>query len=261
MQQSELDRSETQFSPVESRRSRRGRQPHAIDLYHLVPGRCLGQCRAAKYRPESRRQFTRVEGLWQIVVGPDLEAHDPLHVVAAGGEHDHGQFRFLPQIAEHVKAIHLWQHHVEDHHVKAVRERTGKAGLTVIHRLDVKSLIGEILRDKLAEFLVVIDDEYPIHIGDFTSNTPSGHRFYVSLRKHTLPIHFARLESCLLYLGREFYGLGRGISASLDKGEGLATAPARLFPLANTIAIGTQAVLPAFFCRIIFLLAGLYRAA
>jgi len=113
----------------------------------------------------------------------DLETDDPLHVIAAGGEHDDGKLRLLAQAAENVKAIHFWQHYVEYDHVEAVLERTPQPGLAVIHRLDLKALDGQIFGNKLAQLLVVVDDEYLVHHRDFTRKRNAGQGFYVSLRK------------------------------------------------------------------------------
>ena len=76
-------------------------------------------------------QFTRVERLGHIVVGPQFQPHDLVHAVVAGGEHDDGQVgRELagPHAAADLPAIHLRQHQVEHH------QRRGLAGDQVQRR-------------------------------------------------------------------------------------------------------------------------------
>jgi hypothetical protein len=46
---------------------------------------------AAQQRANSRQHFFEVKRLGDVVVGAELEAHDPVDVLAAGGEHDDRQ--------------------------------------------------------------------------------------------------------------------------------------------------------------------------
>jgi hypothetical protein len=59
---------------------------------HLVlargrAGRLLRRA-AAQHGVDAGQQFARVEGLAQVVVGAHFQAHDAVHVLALGGQHD-----------------------------------------------------------------------------------------------------------------------------------------------------------------------------
>ena len=70
----------------------------------------------------------------------------------------------------------------------------------------LKTLDRKILGDELTQFLVVVDDQYPIHQPGFYAKRPAGVRFYTSLRKLTVPIHFCGPECRLLEVGRGYCG-------------------------------------------------------
>lgn len=66
--------------------------------------------RTTRYAPQQSvqtgRQFAQVEGFEQVVVGPGLQAIDPVGDRIAGGEHQHGQgHALLAQAAQQFEAI------------------------------------------------------------------------------------------------------------------------------------------------------------
>jgi hypothetical protein len=75
----------------------------------------------AQQRPHPGQQLGLVEGLGHEVVGAGLDGQDPL-LVAAGGDHDHGQERggrVLAQPAADLVAVHLRHDDVEQDQVRA----------------------------------------------------------------------------------------------------------------------------------------------
>ena len=70
-------------------------------------------------RSDSRQQLGLVERLLDKVVGAGFQRADLL-LVAAGGDHDHRQKvggRLGAQPTTHLKAVHAWHDHVEQHEV------------------------------------------------------------------------------------------------------------------------------------------------
>ena len=55
--------------------------------------------RAAQDRLDAPQQFTRVEGLGNVVIGAQFQTYDPVDVVAARGQHDHRDLRAGAQLA------------------------------------------------------------------------------------------------------------------------------------------------------------------
>src|SRR6266540_3704505 len=66
-------------------------------------------------------QLAQRKRLYDVVVGPDLEAEDPVDLLPLCGEHDDGSFdSFLPQLAADVEAAHSWQHDVQEDQVRVL---------------------------------------------------------------------------------------------------------------------------------------------
>ena len=93
---------------------------HGLQVGHFgLQGFHLGL--AAEHGPDAGAQLAGVEGLDQVIVRPHLQAHDFVHVLVPGSEHDDGhRAARAPQTAQHFKAIHARQHHVEHHQIGGV---------------------------------------------------------------------------------------------------------------------------------------------
>ena len=103
---------------------------------------------AAQQRPHPGQQFTRFEGLGQVVVGTDLQTHDAVGGLAPRREHQDrhrgSRPRHLPDLTAHVQTVTIGQHQVQQHqprHLLSQRRQTfprrslmlhGKAGLPQI---------------------------------------------------------------------------------------------------------------------------------
>jgi hypothetical protein len=61
---------------------------------------------AAQDSANARDELARVKRFGQVIVGPDLQADDAVHFVAARGEDEHRHLRMLAQAAQHVEPIH-----------------------------------------------------------------------------------------------------------------------------------------------------------
>src|SRR5579864_434249 len=63
-------------------------EPEAPHLLGIRVARGVGA--APEDRLDPAEELARIEGLGHIVVGPELQPHDPVHILAARGEHDDG---------------------------------------------------------------------------------------------------------------------------------------------------------------------------
>jgi hypothetical protein len=74
--------------------------------------------RAAKDGLYARKEFADGEGLGDVIVGAEFEAHDFIDLLATRGEHDDGNRRaFGLELLANVQAAHARHHHVENDEV------------------------------------------------------------------------------------------------------------------------------------------------
>jgi hypothetical protein len=79
----------------------------------------VGFCRradpghSAQHRPDPRIEHPRLHRFHHVIVGPGLQAHHDVKVIAAGGQHDHRNVVVAPQPPADLETVHAWQHHIE----------------------------------------------------------------------------------------------------------------------------------------------------
>jgi hypothetical protein len=121
------------------------------------------------------QQFTRVEGLAQVVVGADFEADDAVHVLALGGQHDDRRAVVgRAQAAADREPIFAGHHEVEHDQVDRVAQQDAVQRLAILGHDDFESFLGEVAAQQVADARVVVDDgdlvgageEGLIHLGD-----------------------------------------------------------------------------------------------
>jgi hypothetical protein len=97
---------------------------------------------AAQHGLQAGHQLARLEGLGQVVVGAEFQAHHAVHHLAARGEHDDGQVAAAPDGAAQLEAVHLGQHHVEDGGVKTAlgQQLQPRAGAQRLHQFQLEAL-------------------------------------------------------------------------------------------------------------------------
>ena len=81
-----------------------------------------------------RTSSARTERLGDVVVRPQLQAEDPVHLGGAGGQHqdrDRRGRRIAPEDLADLQAVHLRQHEVEDDEVGPVLPGGGQGARAV----------------------------------------------------------------------------------------------------------------------------------
>src|SRR5919197_3920397 len=72
---------------------------------------------AAQHRADAREQLARAEGLGDVVVGAELEAHHAIGLFLAPGEHHHGDLGLVAHAPRDRHAVLAAQAEVEHHQV------------------------------------------------------------------------------------------------------------------------------------------------
>src|SRR6185436_11238514 len=104
---------------------------------------------AAEDRADAGCEFARIERLGQIVVGSDLEADNPVNIIASRGQHKNRNLRRLADVVQYFEAILSWQHHVQKDQVVFGFERPLGTGVTAMNRFNLETQRFEIFGDQL----------------------------------------------------------------------------------------------------------------
>ena len=115
---------------------------------------------AAQHRMDARDELARIERLRQVVVGAHLEPDDAVDFLALRGEHDdRHRFARAAKPPAHREAVLAGQHQIEHDQMRRIAlqllveiARVGK------HR-NLKSLLGQVARQEVAQPHVIVDDE------------------------------------------------------------------------------------------------------
>ena len=112
-----------------------------LQLPHLQHGG-LAPLGLAQQHPQPGQQLLKGEGLYQVVVGPGVQARHPVLDAVPGGEQQHGHLVALPpQPPHHLDAVHLGHHDVQHQGVVlrpqqiVEHRRPVKAGVHAVARL------------------------------------------------------------------------------------------------------------------------------
>ena len=142
--------------------------PIAIERAAVGVGRLLAPAPPAQQAADARQQLVETERLGQIVVGAFLEAaHQVLRVVLRGEDQDRHVVARGARAAQHLDAVHLGQHQVEDHELEAARGigQPARGGGAVARDLDRVALRREIEAQTLGQMRLVVDHQDPRHRG------------------------------------------------------------------------------------------------
>ena len=122
---------------------------------------------------QAGKQLARLEGLGQIVVGPQLETDDAVHGVSARGQHQDRHVAARADLAAHIEPVHVGQHQVEDDRVEGVARLQGEPGRAGPGALDAKSRPAEIVADHLGKAGVVLDQQDAVGHRRILAATPA----------------------------------------------------------------------------------------
>src|SRR5262249_15117039 len=114
----------------------------------------------AKHGADAGDQLARVERLAEIIVGADFKPDNAVDILLQRRkENDRHVGAVGPEVAAHVEAGAVGQHHVEHDEIDMVRRQL-VAELTATRReLHAKALCLDIAGEELPNFWIVIDDE------------------------------------------------------------------------------------------------------
>ena len=87
---------------------------------------------APKEGAEAGEQLAGGKGLWQVVVGTEVEASHPLGDGVEGRQKDDRHAGFSPQPATDSEAIELRKHHVEHHQIGLLLVEEGQGLLAIL---------------------------------------------------------------------------------------------------------------------------------
>ena len=136
----------------------------AVQVEHEI-GRAeatvLGLAEApSRDRADAREQLGEREGLGQVVVGAEFEpAHAVAHRAARREEEDGRLHARLAQPAQHLEALHVGQHHVEQDQVVAAVGGALDAARAIGDDFDEEAVLAEALEDVLLRRRIVFDVE------------------------------------------------------------------------------------------------------
>ena len=124
-------------------------------------GRLVG-AGATQHGAHPAQQFIRVKGLGQIVVRSGVEAGNAVVRFALGGQHhDGGGYFFSPQLLQHLNAIHLGHHHVQNNGIVLLLHG-GLVGVkAVVHRFHRKMVLFKKDAQYLGKVLFVLCNQQP----------------------------------------------------------------------------------------------------
>ena len=95
----------------------------------------------------AREEFAGRERLGQVIVGAHFEADDAVGFLAARGEHEDRHVGTVPDALEHLEAIHLRQHDIEDHRLKRLGQGSLGAGGSGVLRHDFVAQGHQVIGD------------------------------------------------------------------------------------------------------------------
>jgi hypothetical protein len=135
----------------------------AIDFQTAEPQRPVSGCAArapAQYRAQPGQQFARLERFGQVIVGADLQAHDPIGRISASGQHQHRRVGFRAQLAADIQTIHVGQRQIQhDGRVIGIRQLFERRGAVARDR-NAESRLAEIFAQHLGKADIVFDQHY-----------------------------------------------------------------------------------------------------
>ena len=128
-----------------------------------VQGRRVGgdrELRTEQQRAQPQHQFLDGERFGHVVVATRGQAGDPvLDRITRGQEKHRNVVDLRPDAAEHLHAVHVRQHDVQNDQIRPELASGGDGGLSVARQADVPTLEAQRQADEFGQSLLVVDDE------------------------------------------------------------------------------------------------------
>jgi hypothetical protein len=112
-------------------------------------------------RTYPRHQLSNRERLGDIIVGPELQSHDPIYLVVLGREHYDRHIALGSNPPTYFCTIQLGQHDVEDDEMRLVRTDRLQRGLAVTDRVYLKTLPLQRVDEHLLNGRLIVHQEDP----------------------------------------------------------------------------------------------------
>ena len=135
--------------------ARSGIERHAVHLHLAAIDARFG---APQNGLDARRQFARVEGLGEIIVGPELQTDNTVHVFAARGQHQHWHAAGEAKPLQDFKTVQAGQHHVQNDQVITALLGGFERRVTLMNAIYRETLALQEFLEQGAQLSVVIDD-------------------------------------------------------------------------------------------------------
>ena len=97
-----------------------------------------------------------IEGLCDVVVGPDGQAHDLIPVQPPGCEHDNGAIGLLPDLLAELKTVRIGEHHVQKRQIQVCVLNTVQGLRAGVALVDRAAVIGEVKLQHVGQFLFIV---------------------------------------------------------------------------------------------------------
>jgi hypothetical protein len=117
--------------------------------------------RPAEHRSHARHQLFGTEGFDQVVIGAELEADDPVGLLAPRREHDDGRARRATKLARDVEPVHARQAEIEHDQVGPVAPCARECGGSLAHHRHLESGDLEEIAQRARDLHLVLDDQDP----------------------------------------------------------------------------------------------------
>src|SRR5581483_1756828 len=122
------------------------------------------------------QQLARLEGLGNVVVDAGLEAFDALLGLGLGRQQAYRDVGYRLEVARQIEPAFARHHHVEDHDVEGEAAHGGACARRIRGRRHAKPVLEQVLRQEVANALIVVDDQDVRSVVGQRIHSPSGPR-------------------------------------------------------------------------------------
>src|SRR5215472_5898032 len=123
---------------------------------------CWSLRSAPQNRADPGKQLRKRERLDQIIVCSQLKSfHTIAHTITRGKKENWRANPIAPEFRNHLPAVFMWQHDIDDKKIKFARTRLLQASLAIARKIDSEPGFEESFSQESRCFLFVFDNENP----------------------------------------------------------------------------------------------------